>query len=355
VPSIDSVAWYDSTYATAFYQLDTFFTNRFEHNEFNGNVMIAKNGRIIYSKSFGYTNPWQKQSLRMEFSFQLASITKPFTATAVLQLCKAGKLSLADTITKYIPKFPYPDITVQHLLSHRSGLPEYFHFTERLTKGNIPEKLYNDSIINLMIKKQPRKEYPPDFKYDYCNTNYIILAHLIEKASGKRYCDYMYDSIFKPLGMKNTFVCDMYSMDSIPNYALCGYEDSVDVDYTTLNEVMGDKGIYSTCNDLLCFDQALRSGKILDAQWQEKAYTGMHDELDSSGNYGLGWRTIKYNNNHIVYHAGWWKGFRTLFLRDLTRGLTAVILTNIRKGPYVGVWDILNMFYEPDKTDIYLN
>ncbi|MFI5204074.1 MAG: serine hydrolase domain-containing protein [Flavobacteriales bacterium] len=114
--TIDSALWYDSAYAMSFYRLDTFFTNRLEHREFNGNVLIALHGRVIYSKTFGYKTPWDSIPLSMNDAFQLASITKPFTATAVLQLCRAGKLSLDDTLTKHIPSFPYPDITIKHLL-----------------------------------------------------------------------------------------------------------------------------------------------------------------------------------------------------------------------------------------------
>ncbi|MFI5204486.1 MAG: serine hydrolase domain-containing protein, partial [Flavobacteriales bacterium] len=154
-------------------------------------------------------------------------------------------------------------------------------------------------------------------------------------------------SIFKPIGMKNSFVWDPRK-DTMPANALKGYEDSVNVDYTKLNEVMGDKGIYSTCNDLLIFDQALRAGKILDKEWQCTAYTCMHNELDEANNYGLGWRIIRDERNEIAYHAGWWKGFRTLFVRDLKRGLTAIVLTNIRRGPYVSAWDLLYLFYASD-------
>lgn len=342
----DSTAWLDSAFAEEKFLLDTLFAGRASRSKFNGNVLCAYRGQVFYERSFGCKDIFLKDTMQMECSFQLASVSKPFTSTAILQLCESGKMSLNDTIDKYFPHFPYPGITVKMLLCHRSGLPNYIYATDRYYKrqGKFPESITNDSVIGLLYALKPRAYARPNQLYDYSNTGFLLLASIVEKVSGEKFSDYLDNHIFSPCGMQNTFVYNMQAKNLRSNSVKAFEEGAVVADHYH-NGVVGDKGVYSTAKDLLKFDQALKAGKILSQPWQDSAYMRHNPDWLGLQNYGLGWRLREgYHGERLVYHSGWWKGFRTLFIRDMTRDITFIILDNYRNGDFFFVEDYLRIF-----------
>ncbi|HYO21285.1 MAG TPA: serine hydrolase domain-containing protein, partial [Flavisolibacter sp.] len=211
---------------------------------FNGAILVAKDGDIVYERYVGLQDPRQKQkdSITAETPFQIASTGKTMTAAAVLKLWEDGKLSLDDDVVKYFPGFPYPGVTVKTLLNHRSGLPNYLYYMEK-GKWVRNQQASNTDVLNTLINWQPPKAANADKRFQYCNTNYVLLALIVEKVSGMPFQDYLKTTIFEPLGMYNTFVIgpneQTKHMQSLqPNKALWSLDFS-DGPY-------GDKKIYST-------------------------------------------------------------------------------------------------------------
>ncbi len=325
-------------------KIDDFFCNRFKKNLFNGTVLYAKNGVVIYNKAFGYENTVKKTKLNTCSSFQLASVSKPITAIAILKLKEQGKINYSDEITKFFPNFPYPGITIKMLLTHRSGLPNYMYFADQLWNNQeIP--ITNLDVINLMIRHKPACYFKPDLKYNYSNTGYCILAAIVEKTSNKSFEEFADSQIFKPLGMSNTFIYRK-GKGQLERCKVKGYNaNNTEADNSYQNGVVGDKGVYSTVEDLFRLDQALYKNTFLSSKTIEEAYTPLNKEIRIKDNYGLGWRIKSENKNEkVIYHTGWWKGFKTYFIRDIKTKRTIIVLNNSNKGGFLKVNDLRELF-----------
>lgn len=327
-------------------RLHAYMTRLHERSGFNGNVLIAKQGKILYQNTFGWANHLLRDSLKITSQFELASVSKPLTATAVLKLWEEGKLSLDQTVDEFIPGFPYPNITVKQLLSHRSGLTSYMYFTDGLWP-NKRKGMSNQDVIDLFIKHKPALYGKPDGRFFYNNTNYILLASIVEAVTGESFDVYMQEEIFKPVGMRNTAVYSTAVYEKIPTDVI-GHDRvwrrSVVQDFQ--DGPMGDKGIYSTVQDLYLFDRALVEGRILSQATLDSAYVGRSTPAKQVFNYGYGWRTFDKGNDQVVYHTGWWHGFRSLYVRDLVNDVTIVLLTNMVNASLLnleGLYEILEM------------
>lgn len=315
--------------AAAHPELDAFMKRLHQRSGFNGNVLIAKKGEILYQNTFGWANYLMKDSLKITSQFELASVSKPLTATAILKLWEEGKLSLDQTVDEFIPGFPYPGITVEQLLTHRSGLTSYMYFTD----GLWPDKrkgMSNQDVIDLFIEHKPALYANPDVRFFYNNTNYILLASIIEAVTGETFDVYMQNEIFKPAGMQHTAVYSKAVYEKIPTDVI-GHDREWrrSVVQNFQDGPVGDKGIYSTVQDLYLFDRALAEGRILDESTLDSAYIGRSTPTKQIFNYGYGWRTFDKDNDKVVYHTGWWHGFRSLYVRDLVNDVTIVLLTNM--------------------------
>lgn len=315
-------------------KLDEYFKEIHRKRNYNGNVLIAKKGKIIYEGTFGWADYLHRDSLKIDSKFQLASVSKPMTATAVLMLMENGKLKLSQTVDEFFPEFPYKGITVEMLLSHRSGLNNYVYFTDGIWKEKY-KGMTNLDVIKLYAEHKPAPYFPPNRQFHYNNTNFMLLAAIVAKVSGMEFEDYMQQHIFKPSGMKNTAVYSTAKYEKIP-VDVVGHDRvwrrSVRQDF--LDGVMGDKGIYSTIEDLFLFDRALRDGRLLSDNTLDSAYTPHSDLRNTYFGYGLGWRMYvdSAKKEHVIYHTGWWHGFRHIYLRDMKRDITIVILSNLVNG-----------------------
>ncbi|MCD6333509.1 MAG: beta-lactamase family protein, partial [Bacteroidales bacterium] len=324
------------------------YFNRRHHNQgFNGTVLFAEHGEIIFNKAYGFANFRTRDTLTLESAFQLASVSKPITSLAVLSLVEEGKLSLEDTIQKFIPDFPYHGISIRMLLSHRSGLPNYMYLADKVWPDRqIP--LTNRDMVDILIKYHPERYYPPNHRYNYSNTNYALLAYLVEQVSGIPFAEFVRLRIFKPLRMNNSSI--YVKTGSLKNpQPVKGYISyRREADDTYLNGVVGDKGVYTSVIDLLRLDQALYEGQPISFRMQKKAFTPQHKDLRIWDNYGLGWRlNLQDSHNPVIYHSGWWKGFRTYFIRETGTGRTMIILSNTLRGSRFGVQELRNLWDLP--------
>lgn len=321
---------YDPTKADQ--RIDAYMHKLHQKSGFNGNVLIAKEGKIIYQNSFGWANYLMKDSLQIGSKFELASVSKPLTSLGILTLVEAGKLRLDQTVNEFYPDFPYPGITIKQLLSHRSGLPNYVYFSDTHWKDK-KKGMSNQDAIKLLIEHKPGAYGKPGARFFYNNSNFMVLGAIIEKISGKDFAAYMTEHIFQPAGMKNTAALSKVAYDKIPTDVI-GH-DKVwrrSVVQNFLDGPLGDKGIYSTVQDLFLLDIALRDGRIVKQALLDSAYTSYSDAKHGVFSYGLGWRTFSPGDDRIVYHTGWWHGFRNLYVRDLKRNITIVLLSNMTNG-----------------------
>jgi CubicO group peptidase (beta-lactamase class C family) len=326
-------------------KIDSFFTARYNNKTFNGTVLFAEKGRILYENSFGYSDLKAKSPLHLNSIFQLASVSKPLTACAILMLYERGLLDLEDTLQLYFPEFPYKDITIRLLLTHRSGLPDYMYFSHYLWKDkSIP--LTNQDVLDLMTFYKPARYYQPDRRYNYSNTNYCLLALIIEKVSGMTYADFMQEQIFQPLGMRDSYVLDYDDLkDNTLEQLTTGYHRAWrEVENSFLNGVVGDKGIYSTVEDLFRWDQALYQEELVSLATLQKAFEPAHRDLRENDNYGFGWRINRNGGNRIIYHSGWWKGYKTYFIRKIEEKKTIIILTNTAMHNFLSVKTLSELF-----------
>ena len=325
---------------------------------FSGQILIAKNGEVIFEDYKGFSNFSDKTAILPETPIHLASISKTFTGMAALKLWEEDKLDLKAPVTKYISNFPYASVTIEQLLSHRSGLPDYTYFMEpnkyktvkvknkrgrwvkklKLIKAETPfrQGLYNNQdVLDYMVAKRPAPAAMPNRVFKYCNTNFVMLALIIEKITGQDFPTYMAETIFKPLKMENTFV---FSNKSIDKYTPSYNARMVPYKIEKYDCIYGDKNIYSTARDMYLWDKALTEATYVKQSTLEMAYQPQSPTNKYHHNYGLGWRILtKPNEERLVYHNGWWHGNNTVFTRLIGESATIIILGNrFNKSIYKG-------------------
>ena len=305
--------------------IQEFYDKNLLHRGFNGGILVAKKGTILFEAYHGYFNLKKKDSLNKHSAFHIASVSKTFTAMATLKLQELGKLSINDSVQKYLPLFPYHGITIKMLLNHRSGLPNYIYFMDKLG-WNTKQSCSNQDVLNYLIQFKPAAT-TPDKHFTYCNTNYAMLGLIIEKASNMKYADFLQTYFFTPLHMDDTYVFDRTrdSARAMPSYDYRGRQEFLNY----LDDGFGDKNIYSTPEDLLKWDQALYSNELFTPQIMEMAYTPYSNEKPNVRNYGLGWRMNVYpDGKKVIYHNGWWHGNNAVFIRMIQDSVTIIVLGN---------------------------
>lgn len=293
----------------------------------NGGVLVARKGQIIYEKYTGFANPrGMGDSITATTPFHLASVSKTFTAMATLKLWQDGKINIDAPVSTYLPGFNCEGVTVRMLLNHRSGIPKYDHYMPGM--GWPRRKMMNNQdVLDFLIAN--RKKIPigrPDRGFSYSNTNYALLALIVEKASGQFYGDYLKNTFFDSLGMHDTYVfTHADSARSLPSYYYSGRPYA----FESLDFVYGDKNVYSTARDLLKWDQALRNTRIFNQSTLDAAYTPYSNEKPGTHNYGLGWRMfVLKNGKKLIYHNGWWHGNRAAFVRLIDEDVTIAAVCN---------------------------
>jgi len=320
-----------------------FFDKMVIETKYNGVMLVAKYGKIVFKKAHGVKDFVTKDSMDVNTAFQLASVSKQFTSTAILVLYERGLIQLTDTIQQHIPEFPYEGITIKMLLTHRSGLPNYGYFPDEYLAPYT--FMTNDDLIKTLIKHKPDIYFKPGRMYDYSNTGYAILASIVERITKKPFAEFIQSEFFTPLGMTESFVYNPTYDYSSKNIAIGHERGTAPAQPIIADGILGDKGIYSNMHDLFIWDQALYSNKIVSAESLELAFTpSISYRYTATKNYGFGWRLLQLNNNErVVYHTGWWRGFNSLFVRVLPNQTTLIFLTNRRTRAFFHAWvDFLN-------------
>ena len=328
---------------------DRVFTNLYRSG-LNGVVLYAEQGQVVYEKAFGWRdlNKRQKDSLRIDDAFQLSSDSKKFTAEAIMLLNAKGKLHYDDDVKKYIPELPYEGITIRMLLNHRSGLPRYDAMADAFWPDR-KKPFSNEAMIRMLANTKPEPYGAPGAGYFYNNINYALLASVVERASGEPFEVFMHDHIFEPCGMEHSYIYSMRNDDEVSLYMpveVHGHDlyrsGPVKAQNDYLNGVMGDKIMFSTVEDLYKFNLALDSELLLPDSLQAEAFIPGSPEWKYDENYGFGWRMSKEHPG-MYFHYGWWKGYRSVVIRDVTHRRFLAILTNTTYLiPSEIVWDFVH-------------
>ncbi|MBC8045443.1 MAG: beta-lactamase family protein, partial [Fimbriimonadaceae bacterium] len=347
------------------HKIDSLLTSFYNNGNLNGNVLIAEKGKVVYKKSFGFSNETTKEKLNDNSIFELASVSKQFTAMAIVILKEKGKLNYEDKISKYIPELSdYPNITIRNLLNHTGGLPDYMEIMD--TTFDKSKIATNKDIISTFAKLKPQVLFEPNTNWEYSNTGYALLASIIEKVTGMSYGEYLHKVIFKPLEMTNTFVYRRrFEPKKIDNYAY-GYIFSDSLNkyilpddlaeskiVVWLDGIVGDGTVNSTVIDLLKWDRALYTDKLISKESKNEIFTSAEINDKSKTDYGFGW-FIEDNGvyGNIVNHTGGWPGYMTFIDRHIQNDYTIIVLLNyINNNTYIPVADLRRILYniEPIK------
>ncbi|MBC7495534.1 MAG: beta-lactamase family protein [Flavobacterium sp.] len=307
--------------------IEHFFKKNWGADFENVSFLVAQNGQIIYEKYNGFADKENNILNSAETPLHIASVTKVLTASAILKLVDAKKLKLTDFYITYFPQFPYPDVTIKSLLNHRSGIRKYGYFVDDKNIWKKSKEITNQDILTILETQNITKEYKTDTHFSYCNTNYVLLALLIERITGMRYKLAMKKIIFQPLGMKNTFVFDDESGKETATPSYKGNYRKYAFDF--LDAVYGDKNIYSTPRDLLKFDLARNAPDFLSSSLLKQMYKGYSYESKGTKNYGLGIRMHEWDTGQkMYYHNGWWHGNTSSYITLVNENAVIIALSN---------------------------
>jgi CubicO group peptidase (beta-lactamase class C family) len=307
--------------------------------DFSGVLLIAENGKPAYHKAFGYKNYETKEPADTNSIFELASLSKQFTAMIIMMLEEEGKLRFDDQLQKYIPSLPYSGITIRHLLNHTSGLPDYqavmdAHWDKTKVADN------NDNIAYLR-QYHPQVNFAPGDKYEYSNTGYMLLASVAEKVSNDKFVDLCRQRIFNPLQMHATDIRNREEKATRSDMAwghiyvaekqqYARADSFPEFNYTIwLGKRVGPGRISSNTTDLLKWDQALYSEQLVKKATLEEAFRPARLNNDSLSNYGFGWRIRQDSTlGRVVFHTGDNPGYSTMIVRFIEAKKTMIFLCN---------------------------
>ena len=289
--------------------------------DFNGQILVSQNDKTLFEKNYSF-----KDNVTSHTAFDLASITKTFTAMAILKLMENGKLKIDDAVVQYLPEFPIPEITIKMLLSHKSGLEDYLKFIDE-SDWDKRKNLTNADLLQFIAKNKSKVIInKPGKIFDYSNTNYALLALIIEKISNQSYKDYLGNTFFKPLQMSDTYIM---GLDNYAKATKSYYRNGKVYSLRYLDLVYGDKNVYSTVQDLKKWDKALRDGKMFEKTTLDLAYAPTSALAPYASNYGLGWKKIiTTSGKEVLYHTGWWAGNRSLLIRLPKESVMIAVVSN---------------------------
>lgn len=341
-------------------QINNYYQKIWEQGDLSGGLLVAKGNKILFEKYRGFGREGKQMPIDENTPLHVASVSKTMTAMAVLKLVEAGKLKLEDNLTKFFPKFPYADITVFSLLSQRSGLPKYEHFDQGIKPA--PEELKKDFITNqdvvdMLIKYKPDLARISNTGFMYCNTNFALLALIVEKVTKTPFPEAMQEIVFKPLKMNHTYIFQKKDINSASQSFFNGYRL---YPLGNLDLIYGDKNVYTTPRDLLNFSVALYSKDFLKPVLEAKIFEPYSNEKKGINNYGFGFRMKNFDNGEkLTYHNGWWHGTNSVFAHLLKSKVTIIAIGNKYSGKVYSALSLSGLFedfpLEKDKFNKTMN
>ena len=312
--------------------LDSTLTELNKTNRFNGTVLYAEKGKVLYKKAFGVADYRTNKPLNTTSAFNLASVTKQFMTMCIMILKERGQLQFDDDCKKYIPELPYDSITIRNLMTHTSGIPEYFDVFQ-LYKTPL-DTLTNEKLIALYAAHKPALDFATGTKWSYCNTNYALLVSIIERISKEPMDVFVKKNITAPLGLKDTYVYQVL-MPTVATNHVYGFEETGEKrklnDLTVFDGVVGDGNIYSSVEDLYKWEQSLATEKLIKKATFAQALQPVKLKDGTTYPYGFGW-FIEKDRAGEYSHTGGWGGFANLIYRDTKNKRTIIQLSSGSSG-----------------------
>jgi len=337
--------------------IDQYYKKVWEGSDLSGGILVAKGNDILFESYRGFAREGNQMPIDKNTPLHVASVSKTLTAMAMLKLVEAGKIKLSDHLTQHFPGFPYPDVTVQTLLDQRSGLPKYEYFITKIQPAPAElTKTYitNQDVLNMIIKYKPDLARDTDTGFMYCNTNFALLALLIEKITKTPFPQAMNEMVFTPLKMSNTYI---FQEKDIPTAAQSFYYGGKKLyPLDRLDLIYGDKNVYTTPRDLYSFSKALFSKDFLKPELMQMVFAPYSNEKAGQNNYGLGFRMKIFDNGEkLTYHNGWWHGTNSVFAHLLKSKVTIVAIGNRYSGKVYSALALSGLFedFPPQKDKLH--
>lgn len=310
--------------------INSYYQKVWENGDLSGGILVAKGDNIIYENYRGFAREGNQNPIDKNTPLHVASVSKTLTAMAMLKLVEAGKVNLSDHLTQYFPGFPYPNVTVKTLLDQRSGLPKYEYFITKIQPAPAELSktfLTNEDILNMIIKYKPDLARETDTGFMYCNTNFAMLALIIEKVTKVPFPQAMKEMVFDPLKMKNSYI---FQEKDIPTASQSFYYGgNILYPLDRLDLIYGDKNVYTTPRDLYSFSKAMFSKDFLKPELMQQVFTPYSNEKFGMNNYGFGFRMKIFDNGEkLTYHNGWWHGTNSVFAHLLKSKVTIIAIGN---------------------------
>ncbi|MCB1173459.1 MAG: beta-lactamase family protein [Leptospiraceae bacterium] len=328
-------------------KFETSFQRSYQQQKFNGVILVGSKAGIVSHKAYGFQTP-ERTKMNPDAVFNLASVSKQFTALAVMMLAEDGRLKLSDPVSKYLPQIHTPGIQIQHLVYHTSGLPDYMDGMEDFFENDKIQYATNQHLLQYFDQARPANDFALGTRHEYSNTGYVVLASIIEKASGQSYASFLKNRIFQKAGMRHSYVCPATVTQDDPLRAI-GFERQgqklIRYNEEWVDGMVGDGNVCSSAPDLFRYVQALRSGRLLSASKMQQLFTSGRLKNGQKLNYGFGWNTVP--SGSWVDHTGSWVAFNTYLGIDLDDDLVFIALDNSDNEDLPDqVESVLDQFYD---------
>ena len=334
--------------------LQLYYDRVWEKGELSGGFLVAKGDKILFERYRGYAKENDQIPITQNVPLHVASVSKTLTAMAVLKLVEAGKIKLHQKVTDFFPKFPYPEVEVFHLITHRSGLPKYEYVIDEMKLNPSHGRYFtNQDVLDLLIKNKPELARNVNTRFMYCNTNFALLALIIEKVTKNSFPVAMQKMIFQPLKMKHSYI--FQPKDSLRAAQSFYNRGNRPFPNDKLDWIYGDKNCYTTPRDLFNFSKAMFSEKFLRKSLKDSIFQPYSNERPGVNNYGMGFRMKNFDNGErLIYHNGWWHGSNSSFSHLLKSKVTIIAIGNRFSGRVYSALALTGLFedFPPEKEKL---